>query len=416
MLAQHDTWCRCIDSVEIKMMKDGIPEFNQFFDLSNDMMSYIRVDGFFNLVNPTWSLQFGWTQEEFLAIPIVEFLHPEDRSQISEALLRVTEGHKAITFENRFRCKDGAYKWIRWNAYFLSDQNCTFALTYDITASREAAEMLRVMREELETRLQQQTAEVKRLQYELFHSKRQFDILADSVKNCAVMLLDTDGRIVKWNAGAERVLGYSAKEIVGEYFSRFYPAEDIWHGKHHSALRAALANGQFEDEGLRLRKDGSHFHAHITLIPLEGESGTLRGFMKLICDRTKHKELEQQLSASEEQYRRLFEESLIGNYVSTPDGCIRACNVAYAKMFGFASIHDALQCNIADLSLHSDILQTVFQSLHAHKQIQHAEFQLRHRNGKTVDVVASAIGKFNDSGELMEVHGCFSDVTQKKLL
>jgi PAS domain S-box-containing protein len=396
-------------------MKNGITEFNQFFNLSRDMVCYIHPDGFFERVNPAWSLQFGWTQEEFLSTQVVEFLHPEDRAQITEALIRITEDHTAVTFESRFYCKDETYKWISWSVYFLSEHDSAFALTYDITASKQASEMLRVVREELETRLQQQLVEIKHVQQKLAYSEQNFALLAQSVKNHAVMLLDIEGHIVQWNAGAEKVLGYSAKEIIGEYFSRFYPAEDIWSGKHHRALRVAHTNGSFESEGLRFRKNGSSFYAHVTLISLEGGNGTQRGFLKIICDRTECEELKKQFQTSEEQYRRLFNESVMGNYVSTPNGNIRACNVAYAQMFGFASINDALQCNIAELSPHADFLQKVFQSLHPHKQLRHTELQLRHRNGKTVNVVASAIGKFSDSGELMEVHGCFSDVTQKRL-
>ncbi len=395
-------------------MKEELTNFHQFFNLSKDMICYIRPDGFFDRVNPAWSLQFGWTPEEFLSAKVLEFLHPDDQSRISEALIRAMEGRAAITFENRFRCKDDTYKWISWNAYFLPEQNCVFALTYDISPSKQASEMLRVIREDLEARLQQQNAELKHLQHQLSLSKRQFDLLEQNIKQYAVMMLDTEGRIVKWSAGAERLLGYSAKEIFGEYFSRFYQAEDIWHGRHHHALCTVLASGHFEDDGLRLRKDGTSFYAHVILTSFYDESGTLRGFMKLLCDRTEYKTLQDQLHVSKEQNHILFEESVTGYCVSSPGGNISSCNRAFAKMFGFASVNDAQQLNLAELFPSLAVLQTMLQSLYEHETVQDTEFQFQRKNGGSVYVIANFFGQFNDNGELIEVHGSFLDITRQK--
>ena len=397
-------------------MKERSINFDQFFNLSKDMICYIRPDGFFERVNPAWSLQFGWTQEEYLSIPVIEFLHPDDRSRISEALIRAMEGHVAIAFENRFRCKDDTYKWISWNAYFLPDQNCVFALTYDITAGKQAAEMLGVIRADLETRLQQQAIDLKKIQHKLSVGEKQFNLLEQSIKNFAIMVLDVEGRIVKWSAGAERVLGYKEKEILGEYFSRFYRAEDIWHGNHHNALRTVLATGRFEDKGLRLRKDGTDFYAHVTLTPFYNESGALGGFIKLICDRTEYKGLEERLHMSEEKNRKLFDKSVVGYCVLSPDGSIRSANGAFAKMFGFSSNNNAQGTNIADLFPNSTVFQTILQSIYEYKNIPHSEYQLRHKNGETVYVIASVFGQFNDNNELMEIHGSFSDITRQKQL
>ena len=97
-------------------MKHEFADFDQFFNLTKYMACYIRPDGFFGRVNSAWSLEFGWTQEELLSTPVLEFLHPNDRPPISQALLRAAEANSAAAIDNRFHCKDGKYKWISWNA------------------------------------------------------------------------------------------------------------------------------------------------------------------------------------------------------------------------------------------------------------------------------------------------------------
>ncbi|HVN49739.1 MAG TPA: PAS domain-containing protein [Bacteroidota bacterium] len=395
-------------------MKEGLTNFDQFFNLSKDMICYIRPDGFFDRMNPAWSLQFGWTQEELRSKNILEFLHPDDQPRFSEPLIRAMEGRAAVTFENRFRCKDSTYKWISWNAYFLPEQNRVFALTYDISPSKQASEMLRVIREDLETRLQQLNIELKRVQRQLSLSEMRFDLLEQNVEQYAVMVLDVEGHIVKWSAGAERMLGYHAKEIIGEYFSRFYQAEDIWRGRHHHALRSVLANGRFEDNGLRLRKDGTSFYAHVILMPFFDEAGTLSGFMKIMCDRTEYKKLHDQLRTAEERNHKLFEESMTGYCVLSPDGSINTCNHSFATMVGFESIHNAQQSNMNNLFPNSAVPQAILRSLYEHEIVQGKEFQLQRTNGELVSVLANFFGQFNDNGELVEVHGSFLNISKQK--
>ncbi|HMJ15540.1 MAG TPA: PAS domain-containing protein, partial [Polyangiaceae bacterium] len=105
-------------------------------------------------------------------------------------------------------------------------------------------------------------------------------LLLDSVLDYAIFMLDTEGRIVTWNPGAERLKGYRPEEIVGQHFSRFYPAEDIKSGKPERELRDAITHGKVEDEGWRIRKDGSTFWANVLITPVRDDAGRLRGFAK----------------------------------------------------------------------------------------------------------------------------------------
>jgi PAS domain S-box-containing protein len=120
-----------------------------------------------------------------------------------------------------------------------------------------------------------------------------FRRLVESVRDYAIFMLDPEGRIATWNLGAERIKGYAAGEIIGRHFSVFYPPEDIAAGKPAWELREAERLGRFEDEGWRLRKDGSAFWANVVITALRGEDGVLRGFGKVTRDLTSRREAEE---------------------------------------------------------------------------------------------------------------------------
>jgi PAS domain S-box-containing protein len=121
----------------------------------------------------------------------------------------------------------------------------------------------------------------------------QFRLLVACVRDYAIFMLDPAGRIATWNLGAERIKGYSASEIIGQHFSVFYPPDDVAAGKPSWELAEAERLGRFEDEGWRLRKDGSAFWANVVITALRGEDGVLRGFGKVTRDLTSRREAEE---------------------------------------------------------------------------------------------------------------------------
>ena len=107
-----------------------------------------------------------------------------------------------------------------------------------------------------------------------------FRLLVDSVKDYAIVMLDPEGRVASWNAGAERIKGYRPEEIVGKHFSSFYPPEAVQRGLPERELKAAAKEGRFEDEGWRVRKDGKQFWASVILTALRDKDGTCGGSEK----------------------------------------------------------------------------------------------------------------------------------------
>jgi PAS domain S-box-containing protein len=128
-------------------------------------------------------------------------------------------------------------------------------------------------------------------------------LLVDNISDYAIIMLDPRGNVVSWSAASERLKGWKAEEIIGQHFSRFYPPEDVAAGKTENELRVAAREGRLEDEGWRVRKDGSRFWANVVITRLRDASGNIRGFGKITRDLTERR-------ASEEKIRRQTQEIL----------------------------------------------------------------------------------------------------------
>jgi PAS domain S-box-containing protein len=149
--------------------------------------------------------------------------------------------------------------------------------------------------------------DIKRAEEELRRSEERFRLMVESAVDYAILMLDPEGHVVSWNAGAERIKGYRAEEIIGRHFSQFYPREDLERGKPQHELEVAIEKGRLEDEGWRVRKDGSTFWANVIITALRDEVGTLRGFGKVTRDMTESKRAQDALRESKERYHLLFD-------------------------------------------------------------------------------------------------------------
>ena len=147
---------------------------------------------------------------------------------------------------------------------------------------------------------------------QLLEAERRFRILVQGVTDYAIYMLDPEGKVTNWNAGAERIKQYSADEIVGEHFSRFYTPEDVEVGTPAKALETARSTGRDEAEGWRVRKDGTQFWASVVIDAIKDETGELIGFAKITRDMTEKREDELRIEESREQLFRAQKMEALG--------------------------------------------------------------------------------------------------------
>ena len=171
----------------------------------------------------------------------------------------------------------------------------------------------------------------------LSESEELFRSLIECVKDYAIFMLDPSGHVLTWNLGAQRLKGYRAEEIVGKHFSCFYPPEDVAKGKPEHDLKIAAAEDLVEDEGWRVRKDGSRFWASAVITALRDQTGSLRGFGRVTRDITEHKLAEELQRASEERFRAVAETANDAIVSADPRGNITYFNRSAELIFGYSA-------------------------------------------------------------------------------
>jgi PAS domain S-box-containing protein len=231
-----------------------------------------RPDGRVDYYNVRWHEFTGLTLEQSGSDGWAPALHPDDRQVCVDRWSRSLRSGEPFEGEYRFRRgSDAAYRWHLCRGLARRD------------ARGETLQWVGTFTD---------IDDHKRIEEALRAAEQRLRLLVEGVKDYAILMLDQDGCVASWNAGAERIKGYKAEEILGQHFSRFYRPEDVTQGKPARELTVAADEGRYEEEGWRVRKDGTRFWANVVITAVRDEHGTLRGFAKVTRDVTERKRAE----------------------------------------------------------------------------------------------------------------------------
>jgi PAS domain S-box-containing protein len=171
---------------------------------------------------------------------------------------------------------------------------------------------------------------------QLRDSNEIYRLMVERTMDCAIFMLDVDGRVISWNAGAEQIEGCGAADVLGRHLSVFYPSGDARSGKPERELLAAAAQGRFEGEGWRLRKDGSRFWAHVVINAIRDEDSELLGFVNFTRDLTEQRRAQDELRRSEERFHNAIESAPGAMIMVNRGGRIEMLNLQAEVVFGYS--------------------------------------------------------------------------------
>jgi PAS domain S-box-containing protein len=232
-----------------------------------------------------------------------------------------------------------------------------------------------------------------------------------------IFSVDRQYRYTSFNAGHAAMMKaiYGVEIEQGHSMLDYMTVPEDREAARHNLDRAAageqLAEEAYSGEELRSRK-----YFHVSHSPIKTDEGEIIGVAVLAQDMTERKSAEEGLRASEEQYRRFVEDDVAGVFITAPDGRVLTCNPAFARMFGFASVDDVLATNVVTIYQDHAARDAVLAELRARGRIDHREMAWQRLDGSPVAAIETAIGDFDEAGELVAIRGYVRDITERKRL
>lgn len=251
--------------------RESEERFQAFMNNTPTVAFMKTVEGRFVYVNRPFEQFFNKKLADIQGKTDFELWPQAYAKQLREHDLAVLKHGRTMEFVEKVPAPDEHPRhWLVFKFAFNNGQQHIGGMAVDITARLKAEEALK-------------------------ESEERYRLVVEGVKDYAIVMLDPSGRIISWNAGAERIKGYTTAEIIGQHFSCLYPAEDVQQGLPEHALQVSLAEGRYETEGWRIRKDGTRFWAETAISPLHKEDGNLGWFVKVTRDISERKRVEEAL-------------------------------------------------------------------------------------------------------------------------
>ncbi len=262
-----------VSQLEMRRKLFLLRDYERLFDSANVMPAIVGFDGYFKRLNSTWTQLLGYSEDELLSRPFVEFIHEDDiESTQQEAAKLGNAATETIAFSNRYRCADGSYKWLLWHATSNLEDQRIYAIAHDDTPRRNAQDRLREALTEASDKEERLSAVV--------------DTAVD-----AILTIDAGGTIETVNPAVEKLFGYSTSELVGENVRMLMPSPD--RERHDQYLDNYMTTGERKIIGigrevLARRKDGTTFPVELAVSEMSiGEKRMFTGILRDVSERKK---------------------------------------------------------------------------------------------------------------------------------
>ncbi|WP_170181264.1 PAS domain S-box protein [Chlorobaculum thiosulfatiphilum] len=337
-------------------------EFERLFSLMPDMACIASSSGYFIRVNPVWRKMLGYSEEELLSAPFIDFIHPDDLEATKAEVARKHSGEAGtLNFVNRYRAKDGAYRWLEWNSTPI-EEGVLYAIARDITGRIE---------QEMQTRR-----------------------WADAFRLCAHGIALGDpftNQVLTCNEAFARLCGRSVKEIEGLRILSLYLPED--YEKVMSNIARVDRCGFVSYHARMQRPDGSSFPVQMDVVSVRGEDGQLIYRVATVQDITERLESQRALRESEERFRSVVESAPDAIFIQT-GGCFAYLNRSAVSLFGASKTEEILGRRVVDL-VHPDFRDLVAERIRQLNKSQQAmpilEERILRLDGAEASVEVSAV-------------------------
>ncbi len=411
-------------------------ERNRLFNLSLDMLCIADLDGYLLELNPTWEKTLGWKQEELLSRPYLEFVHPDDRKTTAAAANGLVEGQPAINFVNRYRCKDGSYRWLSWKSLPLVEEKKVYCVVRDITETRKTEEALQKAHAQMEQKVKERTAELTRVNQELTdemaarsqadtalrESEEHFRLITENM-NDVVWLFSADSkRTLYISPSYEQVWGLSCQELYEnpQAFLQAVHPDDL--DAVQSAYEEYSVTGVLNLIYGIMRPDGAVRWVNAQAWPAKNELGVIIGHLgravditELKLEEAKLKEVNETLMYKDQQLSSIIEtqQEMICRFL--PDTTLTFVNQAYCRAFGLTE-EALLGKKFLELlpAEHSSAITEGLSELSAENLTRTIIHDLVLPNGSRVWQEWTDYAILNAQNEVIEFQAIGRDITQQK--
>lgn len=368
------------DITQQKMFEQKLLQSDRIFNHAIDMFCIAGFDGYFKVLNPAWERTLGWSIEELLSKPWIEFVHPDDRISTENVKSVIVDDHEVYQFENRYLCRDGSFKWLSWNSHSYPEEGLMIGAARNITEYKNAVEIIR-------------------------QSENDYRRLINGMVE-TVWIIDTDGSLLDVNKAAVDLLGYSREELLELGLKGI----DVQQPHKVSELARRMENDKFQVFETRHRtREGK-------VIPVEVSSSLIeyrgkQAILSVARDITERKVTENRLRL----LSRSVEQSPVGILITDRDGFIEYTNAAFTRMSGYqpgevlGKTPRILKSGRQDDSFYKDLWNTILSG-----NEWHGELMNKKKNGEFYWADVSISPVYNSAGELTHFVSVREEITEKK--